>query len=164
MCTTSLIGKPRTGNALYAAEQIWVTERRHSAAALLYPLSYVGASGQKLHLARVNGQVGPLGLDGMCLTAAAFDGGRGLVAGDEMTREIETALCEHGRAFGKLPGSSHDLDVAFHVLVRPAARVGDIRKLREDESQFGEETEHLACHRLNVVLPANDDLAQAIFL
>ena len=38
-----------------------------------------------------------------------------------------------------------------------SARVGDIRKLREDESQFGEETEHLACHRLNVVLPANDD-------
>jgi len=93
----------------------------------------------------------------MCLTAAAFDGGGGLVVGDEMTCEIETALCEHGRAFGKLPGSAHDLDVAFHVLVRPAARVGDIRKLREDESQFGEETEHLACHRLNVVLPANDD-------
>ena len=40
---------------------------------------------------------GRLGLDGMRLAAAAFDGCRGLVAGDEMTREVETALCEHGR-------------------------------------------------------------------
>ena len=51
-----------------------------------------------------------------------------------------------GRAFGELLGVC-TIDVAFHVLVRPAARVSDIRKLREDESQFGEETEHLACHR-----------------
>ncbi len=67
--------------------------------------------------------VDPLGLDGVRLAAAAFDRCRGLVAGDEMTREIETALRQHGRAFGKLLGRAHDLDIAFHVLVRPAARV-----------------------------------------
>ncbi len=82
---------------------------------------------------------------------------RGFVAGDEMTREIETALREHGRAFGKLLGRAHDLEIAFHVLVRPATRVGDIGKLRKDEAQFGEETEHLARDRLNVVLPSDDD-------
>jgi hypothetical protein len=35
--------------------------------------------------------------------------------------------------------------------------VGDIGKLRKDEAQFGEETEHLARHRLNVILATNDD-------
>ncbi|MDQ6702857.1 MAG: hypothetical protein M3Z96_06990 [Pseudomonadota bacterium] len=101
--------------------------------------------------------VDPLGLDGVRLATAAFDRCWGFVAGDEMTREIETALREHGRAFGKLLGRAHDLDIAFHVLVRPATRVGDIGKLRKDEAQFGEETEHLACYRLNVVLPTDDD-------
>jgi hypothetical protein len=40
---------------------------------------------------------------------------------------------------------------------RSAARAGDIGKLRKDEAEFGEETERLACDRLNVVLPADDD-------
>jgi hypothetical protein len=40
---------------------------------------------------------GGLGLGGMRLAAATFDGCRSLIAGDEMAREVETALCEHGR-------------------------------------------------------------------
>ena len=39
----------RAGSYVYAAEQFRATERRHSAAALLDPLSQVGASGQRLH-------------------------------------------------------------------------------------------------------------------
>ena len=41
---------------MYAAEQYQATERRHSAAALLDPLSQIGASGQILHPATDKGR------------------------------------------------------------------------------------------------------------
>ena len=93
----------------------------------------------------------------MGLTAATLDRGRGFVAGDQVTREIEAALGQHGRPVGQFPGRAHDLDVAFHVLVRPAAGVGNVGKLRKDKSELGEEAEHLAGNRLDIVLAADDD-------
>src|SRR6185437_10648314 len=69
-------------------------------------------------------------------------------------------LGQHGRALGKLLGIAHDLDVAFHVFVRPAARMRDVGKLREDKAQLGEKAKHLAGDRLNVVLTADNDEAR----
>ena len=96
----------------------------------------------------------------MRLAATALDRCRRFVAADEMIRQIETALGEHRRAVGQLLGVPHDVDVALHVLARPAARMRDVGKLRKDEAELGEEAEHLPGHRLDVVLSADDDKAR----
>jgi hypothetical protein len=38
---------------------------------------------------------------------------------------------------------------------------GDVRELREEKAELGEEAEQLAGHRLDVVLSADDDEASA---
>ena len=55
---------------------------------------------------------------------------------------------------------AQDVHVLLHVLGRPAARVGDVGELREEEAELGEEAQHLAGDRLDVVLAAGDDEAR----
>jgi hypothetical protein len=55
-------------------------------------------------LAGFSSAVDPLGLDGVRLAAAAFDRCRRLVAADQLPGEIETALGQHGGAFGQFLG------------------------------------------------------------
>src|SRR6266446_4658075 len=74
--------------------------------------------------------------------AATLYRARRLVLRDQARRKIE--LREHARAVGELLRVSYDRDIVLHVLVRPAARMGDKRKLRKDEAELGEEAEQLA--------------------
>src|SRR6476659_6054097 len=93
----------------------------------------------------------------MGLSSAALDRGWRPVLGDQVCGEIDASLGQHRGALGKLLGLTHDLNVAFHVLARPATRMSDIGKLREDEAELGEETEHLTGDALDVVLAADND-------
>jgi hypothetical protein len=43
-----------------------------------------------------------------------------------MGSEVETALREHRCTLNKFFGVAYNLDVAFHVFVRPTTRMGDI--------------------------------------
>ena len=89
----------------------------------------------------------------MRLAAAALDRGWRFVLVDQGSRHFEAAVCEFSCTLGQFLRVGDDADVVFHVLMRPAARVGDVGELREDVAQFAEEAEHLTGHRLDVVLP-----------
>src|SRR5665213_2507755 len=86
---------------------------------------------------------GTFHLQGMRLAAAALDRSGRLVVRDQACRQIDAPLGQHGGAFGQVLRLADDLDVALHVLARPAARMRHIGKLREDEAQLGKEAEHL---------------------
>src|SRR5215471_9468543 len=96
----------------------------------------------------------------MRLATAALDRGRRLVLRDQARCKIEQPLREHARTVRELLRVLHYRDVVLHVLVGPAARMSDKRKLRKDEAELGEETEHLAGDHLDVVLAADDDEAR----
>src|SRR6266446_3132404 len=96
----------------------------------------------------------------MGLAAAAFDRGRRLVLRDQARRQIEQPFREHASALGELLRVSHHRDVVLHVLVRPAARMGDKRELRKHEAELSEEAQHLAGNHLDIVLTADDDEAR----
>jgi len=74
-----------------------------------------------------------------------------------MGSEIKTALGEHGRTVGKLNGIAYDFDIAIHIFVRPASRMGDIRELWKYKSELREETQHLTGNRLNIILSADNN-------
>ena len=67
---------------------------------------------------------------------------------------------QHLRALAQLRALHDVLDVPLHVLGRPAARMRDVRELREVEAELGKEAKHLARHALHVVLAAGDDEAR----
>src|SRR5262245_30389904 len=75
----------------------------------------------------------------------------------------EVLFDHHASHFGAAPGKRrgtfmqrlrvlHVHLIVLHVLGTPAARMRDIRKLRKLDADLCEETEHLARHRLYVVL------------
>ena len=74
-----------------------------------------------------------------------------------MGSEVETALREHRCTLNKFFGVAYNLDVAFHVFVRPTTRMGDIGELRKNKTELREEPQHLTCDRLDIVLTANNN-------
>ena len=78
---------------------------------------------------------------------------------EEASAAVEAAQGERFRACGERLRLAHDAHIVLHVLVRPAARMGDVRELGKEEAEFGEEGEHRAGDALDVVLAADDDEA-----
>jgi hypothetical protein len=119
--------------------------------------------GELLKLPRFGGasasEVAAARLNRVRFAAAALDRHAGLRL-DQLTGEIQKPSSKHARAVRELLGLTHDRNVVLHVLVRPAARMGDVGKLRKDEAKLREEAEHLAGDGLNVVLAADDDEAR----
>src|ERR1017187_10217605 len=74
------------------------------------------------------------------------------------------AFDERPRSFPQRLALLHGGDVLLHVLRRPAARMGDQRKLRQIKTQLREETQQLSGHALDVVLSARDDEADDLLV
>ena len=93
------------------------------------------------------------------LEAAALGHARLFAGGDELAGHLETTLGEGGGTSCQRLGLAYDAHVVLHVLVRPAARMGDVGKLWKQKAELAEKAEHLAGHLLDVVLAADDDEA-----
>ena len=98
----------------------------------------------------------------MRLAAAALDRARRLRrCAIRCLGQIEAALRQHRRRLPPVPWSrARSSTLCSMSSCRPAARMRDVGKLREDEAELGEEAEHLARDALDVVLPADDDEAR----
>lgn len=94
--------------------------------------------------------------EGMRLAAAPTDGAdRGRF--DQPRRKRDTSFRQLARPVVQLERVPNGLDIALHVLRRPASRMTDERELRDVKAQLAEKVKELACNALNIVLPANDD-------
>ena len=76
---------------------------------------------------------------------------------DHHPRHVGGAAQECHRAVMEEFRVAHVLLVVLHVFRAPASRVRDERELRELAAELGKERQHLADHRLHVVLAAGDD-------
>src|SRR6187551_2434827 len=88
----------------------------------------------------------------MALAPAAHHRDLRYRARDQQFRHVDRALDERPRAVVQLFAFLDVARVVFHVFRAPAARVRDVRKLRELAADLGEEAEHLPGDRLHVVL------------
>ena len=90
----------------------------------------------------------------MSLAAASRDLGRRCVCRYQASRKLDASVDEPVCAPAKFGAGPNLRNIVLHVLGRPATTVGDKWKLRKGEAKLSKEHQHLAGHRLDVVLPA----------
>lgn len=93
----------------------------------------------------------------MSLAAASRDLGRRCVCRYQASRKLDASVDEPVCAPAKFGAGPNFRNIVLHVLGRPATTVGDKWKLRKGEAKLSKEHQHLARHRLDVVLPAYHD-------
>ena len=93
----------------------------------------------------------------MSLAAASRDLDRRCVCRYQASRKLDASVDEPVCAPAKFGAGPNLRNIVLHVLGRPATTVGDKWKLRKGEAKLSKEHQHLAGHRLDVVLPAYHD-------
>ena len=95
----------------------------------------------------------------MSLAAASRDPGRRCVYRYQTSRKLKASVDKSVSALAKFGASPNLRNIFLHVLGRPATTVSDKWKLRKGEAKLSKEHQHLADHRLDIVLPAYHDEA-----
>ena len=95
----------------------------------------------------------------MSLAAASRDPGRRRVYCYQASRKLKASVDKPVSALAKFGASPNLRNIVLHVLGRPATTVSDKRKLGKGEAKLSKEHQHLADHRLDIVLPAYHDEA-----
>jgi hypothetical protein len=83
-------------------------------------------AGNDHYRARLLGWAGRGRLYGVGLTATALERSGSLVAAEQLGGDAEQALGKFGGAFREFGRIAHRGNVRFHILVGPAARMGDV--------------------------------------
>ena len=98
-----------------------------------------------------------LDVEVMSFAAAANHLHFGNGSGHQQFGHFNRALGQCASAFVQGFAGFNVARIVFHVLGTPAARMGDVWKLRKLAADFGKKAEHLAGDCLHVVLAAGDD-------
>ena len=96
----------------------------------------------------------------MSLAAASRYLGRRCVCRDQASRKLDASVDKPVSALAKFGAGPNLRNIVLHVLGRPASTMGDKWKLRKREAELSKEHQHLADHRLDIVLPAYHDKAR----